>query len=60
MYDLTAAVGSDMLTVSRHLLMLKNAGIVTDEKRGKMVYYQLCTKQVKGILKFTECCLRHE
>jgi ArsR family transcriptional regulator len=59
-YDLTAAVGSDMSTVSRHLLMLKNAGIVKDEKRGRTVCYQLCTKQIKGILKFAECCLRHD
>ena len=58
--DLTAAVGSDMSTVSRHLLLLKNAGIVKDEKRGRTVYYQLCSKQIKGILKFTECCLRHD
>jgi len=57
---LTAAVGSDMSTVSRHLLILKNAGIISHKKRGKMVYYQLCTKQVKAILKFTECCLRHD
>jgi DNA-binding transcriptional ArsR family regulator len=58
--DLTAAVGADMSTVSRHLLLLKNAGIVKDEKRGRTVYYQLCSKQIRGILKFTECCLRHD
>jgi DNA-binding transcriptional ArsR family regulator len=56
--DLTAAVGADMSTVSRHLLLLKQAGIVADEKRGQMVFYHLCTKHVKGFLKFIECCLR--
>jgi DNA-binding transcriptional ArsR family regulator len=56
--DLTTAVGADMSTVSRHLVLLRNAGIVTDEKRGQMVLYHLCTKQVKPFLRFVECCLR--
>jgi DNA-binding transcriptional ArsR family regulator len=28
-------------TVSQHLLVLKNAGIIADEKRGKRVFYRL-------------------
>jgi len=28
-------------TVSQHLLVLKNAGVITDEKRGKKIFYQL-------------------
>lgn len=28
-------------TVSQHLLVLKNAGVVADEKRGKRVFYRL-------------------
>ena len=36
-----AIVGSDMSTVSKHLSVLKNAGIVQDEKRGVQVYYRL-------------------
>ena len=32
--ELTEMVGVDMSTVSRHLAMLKNAGIIEDEKRG--------------------------
>ena len=31
----------EMSTLSRHLSVLKNAGIVADEKRGKNVYYRL-------------------
>jgi ArsR family transcriptional regulator len=50
--DLTEMVGVDMSTVSRHLAVLKGAGIVEDEKRGAMVYYRL---RVKCILKFFEC-----
>ena len=39
--ELTELVGSDMSTVSRHLSQLKAAGIVEDEKRGKMIFYRL-------------------
>jgi ArsR family transcriptional regulator len=39
--ELTEMIGSDMSTVSRHLAVLKNAGILVDEKRGSMVYHRL-------------------
>jgi ArsR family transcriptional regulator len=39
--ELTSAVGADMSTVSKHLSVLKNAGIIQDEKRGSQVYYRL-------------------
>jgi DNA-binding transcriptional ArsR family regulator len=41
--DLSALVGSEMPTVSRHLSVLKNAGIVDDDKRGAQVFYRLVT-----------------
>ncbi len=50
--ELTELVGSDMSTVSRHLSLLKSAGLVEDEKRGQMVFYRL---RVKCILNFFEC-----
>lgn len=31
----------DMSTLSRHLSILKNAGIVSDERRGKNIFYSL-------------------
>lgn len=31
----------DMSTLSRHLSVLKNAGVLADEKRGKNVFYRL-------------------
>ena len=31
----------DMSTLSRHLSVLKNAGVVSDERRGKNIYYSL-------------------
>lgn len=36
-------------TISQHLLVLKNAGIVTDEKRGKKVFYRLLMPCVSEI-----------
>lgn len=39
--DLTQMIGADMSTVSKHLSVLKDAGVVTDEKRGLMVFYRL-------------------
>ena len=39
--ELQALVGDDMSTVSRHLSVLKEAGVVSAEKRGTNIYYQL-------------------
>ena len=50
--ELTEMVGADMSTVSRHLAMLKNAGIIEDQKRGQQVYYSL---RVQCITSFFEC-----
>ena len=50
--ELTQMVGADTSTVSKHLSLLKNAGIVQDEKRGLMVFYKLRTPCV---LKLFSC-----
>ena len=50
--DLRELVGHDMSTVSKHLTILKNAGIVEDDKRGKQVYYRL---KVPCVLNFFHC-----
>ena len=50
--ELTEMIGVDMSTVSRHLTMLKNAGIIEDEKRGAQVYYSL---RVRCVMNFFEC-----
>lgn len=39
--ELTKGVGADISTVSKHLTVLKSAGIVEDKKRGLQVYYRL-------------------
>jgi DNA-binding transcriptional ArsR family regulator len=45
-------VDYDFSTVSKHLSVLKQAGVVVDEKRGKQVYYRL---KVPCILNFMTC-----
>ena len=50
--ELTEMVGADMSTVSKHLALLKSAGIICDEKRGSQVYYSL---RVPCILDFFRC-----
>ncbi len=50
--ELTAMVGADISTVSKHLSLLKTAGIIVDEKRGTQVFYSL---RVGCVLKFFDC-----
>lgn len=39
--ELQALVGDDLSTVSRHLSVLREAGVVSSEKRGTNIYYRL-------------------
>lgn len=50
--DLTALVGSDPSTVSKHLSVMRAAGIVVDDKRGLQVFYRL---RVPCIMQFFGC-----
>ena len=50
--ELTDMVGADISTVSKHLSVLKNAGIVEDDKRGKQVFYRL---KVPCVMNFMHC-----
>jgi DNA-binding transcriptional ArsR family regulator len=50
--ELTKMIGSDISTVSKHLAILKNNGIIRDEKRGTQVFYSL---RVPCVLNFFSC-----
>jgi len=50
--ELTEMIGADTSTVSKHLSVLKNAGIVVDEKKGTTVIYTL---KCPCILSFIGC-----
>lgn len=53
--ELAELVGADVSTVSKHLSILRNAGIVTDEKRGTQVW---CELQMPCVLSFFDCIER--
>ena len=50
--DLQEMIGADMSTVSKHLALLREAGILADDKRGNQVFYAL---RVPCILDFFGC-----
>lgn len=50
--ELTEMIGADISTVSKHLSVLKAAGIVDDDKRGNMVFYRLV---IPCVAQFFEC-----
>jgi ArsR family transcriptional regulator len=50
--ELADMIGADVSTVSKHLSVLKNAGLVTDEKRGNSIYYNL---RCSCIMDFVGC-----
>lgn len=45
-------IEADFSTVSKHLSVLKQAGLITDEKRGKQVFYRL---RMSCVIPFMSC-----
>jgi len=56
--ELTDMVGCDMSTMSRHLRILHNAGVVVSEKRGACIYYALRCRCVQSFFTCTDTVLR--
>ena len=52
--DLTGLIGVDMSTVSNHLSILRNVGLVIDEKRGQQVFYRLGAQCVTKVFQCLE------
>lgn len=50
--QLAASIEADVSTVSKHLAILRNAGVVCVEKRGKQAYYRI---KVSCILQYLPC-----
>ena len=50
--DLTKMVDVDISTISKHLNILKNAGIICGHKQGNKIYYEL---KMKCVLDFFKC-----
>lgn len=58
--ELASSFGTTNATISHHLSVLKEAGLVTDEKRGKYIYYELNTSVVEDILTWVTGLMRED
>jgi ArsR family transcriptional regulator len=56
--ELRDLIGVDMSTVSKHLSVLKDAGVVADDKRGLQVYYRLRVPCILNLFGCIEGVLR--
>jgi DNA-binding transcriptional ArsR family regulator len=49
--ELTERIGDDISTVSKHLARLREAGVVSSERRGQQIFYRLrvpCVLEIFG------------
>jgi ArsR family transcriptional regulator len=53
--DLAAVAGCSSPTASRHLSVLRHAGLIADERRGQQIFYRLA---FPCVLTFAECITR--
>jgi ArsR family transcriptional regulator len=56
--ELTDLVGSDQSTVSKHLSVLKQTGIVDTRKEGSMIFYRLRIACLNGFFSCVENVLK--
>jgi ArsR family transcriptional regulator len=56
--QLSERVQSDISTVSKHLSILKSAGLIEDKKEGTSVYYSLTTDSILDILASIDVVIR--
>lgn len=58
--ELTELLGYDVSTISKHLDVLRKAGLVTNRKEGQMVFYTSRIPCLNEILGCIECATRPE
>lgn len=56
--ELTELVDADQSTVSKHLALLKQAGIIADRKEGSRTFYRQRIRCLKGLWECIESVLR--
>lgn len=56
--ELTELVGADQSTVSKHLAVLKQAGLVEDRKEGVMTFYRPKVACLEGFWRCIESVLK--
>ena len=49
--ELQALIGDDISTISKHLALMKRAGLVSDRREGQRIYYSL---RCPCIIRFTD------
>jgi len=58
--ELDSCCSVDLSVVSRHLAVLRDAGVVSAEKRGRQVFYSVCCEPLadllRGVAEALECC----
>lgn len=47
--EMQQGLGQDLSTVSRHLLVLRNAGLINFDKRGKYSFYHMNCDHLDGL-----------
>lgn len=47
--EIVEQVGDDTSTISKHLLVMKNAGLVESEKRGLKVFYKMTCPSISSL-----------
>lgn len=57
--EIVEQVGVDISTISKHLLVMKNAGLVEDQKRGLNVFYKLVCPCVSNLFTCLEDIKKH-
>ena len=55
--ELQKAMGSDLSTVSRHLRLLVDAGLLQSRRQGRWIYYRLRTACLPGFLDCVDAVL---
>jgi DNA-binding transcriptional ArsR family regulator len=56
--ELTELVGADISTVSKHLAILKGAGLVEIERRGTQIWYRLRCTCISDFFRCVESVLK--
>lgn len=56
--ELTEMVGADQSTVSKHLALLKQAGLIEDRKKGANTYYRIRICCLEGFWQCVESVLK--
>jgi ArsR family transcriptional regulator len=56
--EINSVLNVSMSTISSHLKVLRNAGVVTSRKDGRWIIYRLC-KDNELVKEVTELCVKH-